>query len=363
MKSVRFVLIAVATIVMLGFAACSAAEQATPTTIPQPTTTPTLTPPPTNTPTPANTPLPTATSTPTNTATPSPTSTPTATHTPTPTVPPETVLGERITSVSGGFSFQLAKGYEQELNDDTNLGLVSLAGENDRIISNIIGVPNAASYLDGKSDAESLNELVADFMSNAGGTYEVGNLYAFQIGTYEGVATDLTGEMFERPFIGQAAFVNPFDDMAFFAIVLSRDSEIWFTRGEPAFATMMESVQFASDPVDAGDSSNLNASGPCVISSDPTYAYTEENPVQVGGDAFDGPPRERAYLDNLLGPNGESVTYERVGSLPYEDIILDIYTLTVGDTTVTLYLDEYNWGEPQAPVNFTCAAAFPLSAP
>jgi hypothetical protein len=181
-----------------------------------------------------------------------------------------------------------------------------------------------------------------------------------QVGTDEGITADVSGELFDRPYIGQAVFINPVDNMTFFAIAISRDSEIWFTRGAPAFAAMMESVQFLLDDTSDGGDDRANL---CVISTDAAYGYTEAEAIQVGGDAFDGPSRERAYLDNLLGLNGEPVSYERLGSLPYNDIILDIYELTVGDTTATLFLDEYNWSEPQAPVGFTCVAAFPLSPP
>jgi hypothetical protein len=107
-----------------------------------------------------------------------------------------------------------------------------------------------------------------------------------------------------------------------------------------------------------------NASqSPCAISSDFTYGFTQENPVKVGGGAFDGPPRERAYLDNLRGPNGESITYERTGSLPFGDTILDAFEIKGLSQSVTLYIDEYNYTEPRAPVGFTCASAFSLTPP
>ncbi|MBL1127768.1 MAG: hypothetical protein D8M54_04515 [Chloroflexi bacterium] len=172
----------------------------------------------------------------------------------------------------------------------------------------------------------------------------------------------VSGELFDRPFIGQAVFVNPGGSQAFFAIALSRDSDVWLTSGAPAFAAMMESVEFLPATTDGGESGSTET-GPCVVSTDPTYGYTEVNAIQVSGGAFGGPPRERAYLDNLLGSNGESIIYERAGSVLYEDTILDIYSLNVGGTSVILYLDQYSWSEPQAPVDFTCAGAFPLSPP
>ncbi len=371
MSPARFFLLSVIVVVLLGLAACAGEVQPTQTAVPQPTTTPsptltqTPTPVPTDTPTPTatatltSTPSPTHTSTPTATYTP----TPTATYTPTPTALPEVVLGDPVIVASGGFSFQPAEGYESEVTDEADLGLVFMSGEADTIILNIIGVPNAEVYLAGKSDIELLDELVADFVENVDGVYELGDSYAMQVGTDEGIAADISGEMFDKPFVGQAVFINPIDNLAFFAIVLSRDSEVWLIQGMPTFAAMMESVQFLTNATGNSSDDNSGAITPCVISSDTTYGYTKTNAIQVGGGAFAGPPRERAYLDNLLGQNGEPIFYERAGSLPYNDIFLDIYILTVGDTTTTLYLDEYNWSEPQAPVGFTCAAAFPLLPP
>ncbi|MCI0628043.1 MAG: hypothetical protein L0387_41385 [Acidobacteria bacterium] len=68
-------------------------------------------------------------------------------------------------------------------------------------------------------------------------------------------------------------------------------------------------------------------------------------------------------MDNLLGPNGETITYERTGSLPFGDTILDAYEIRGLGKPITLYLDEYNYTEPQAPAGLTCAAAFSLTPP
>lgn len=96
----------------------------------------------------------------------------------------------------------------------------------------------------------------------------------------------------------------------------------------------------------------------CPISSDQTFGYAKENPIRVGGGSFVGPRRARAYLSNLRGPNGEEITYMRVGSLPSQGTILDAYAITVADKSVTLYVDQYSYVELVAPVGFTCAAAF-----
>jgi hypothetical protein len=101
----------------------------------------------------------------------------------------------------------------------------------------------------------------------------------------------------------------------------------------------------------------------CPISSDSTYGYSEENPIKVGGGAFEGPSREEAYLDNLRGPNGEGLTYERTRSLESGDTILDEYHVAGPGVDEVLYLDEYDFSELQAPAGFTCLGPFPLAAP
>ncbi len=365
MNPVRFFLSGFIMIALLGLAACAGNMQPTATAVPQPTETPSQTP--TSIPTETSTPTATATQTntpsPTHTSTPTPTQTPTATPTATATSVPEITLAEPIIVTNGNFSFQPAEGYESEVDSQANYGLVSMSDESGFIIVTILGIPNAEAALGDKSDVELLDQLVADFVENVGGVYEfVGDSYTMKVGKGEGTTATISGELFDKPFIGQAVFMNPFDHLAFFAIALSRDSEVWFTQGAPAFVAMMESVQF--QPSGAGETGDdSEATSLCTISTDTTYGYTETNAILVGGDAFGGPPRERAFLDNLLGPNGEPVSYERIGSFPFNDTILDIYELTVGGKSVTLFVDEYNWSQPQAPVGFTCAAAFPLSPP
>lgn len=87
-----------------------------------------------------------------------------------------------------------------------------------------------------------------------------------------------------------------------------------------------------------------------------------ENPIRVGGDFFTGVARERAYLDNLRGPNGEKLTYERHGSTPGIDSILDIYEIYGLAKQIILYVDLYKYEELMAPAGLTCAGPF-ISAP
>ena len=96
------------------------------------------------------------------------------------------------------------------------------------------------------------------------------------------------------------------------------------------------------------------------VSSDKTYGYTQKNPVKTGG----GPAGERKYLNALMGPNGEAISYTRQGSCcPFKTPnglldntgMLDIYEVTYAglDKPIILYLDMYDYEELQAPVNFS----------
>jgi len=103
------------------------------------------------------------------------------------------------------------------------------------------------------------------------------------------------------------------------------------------------------------------------VAEDDTYGYKESNPIKVGG-AFDGgPARERAYLELLRGPNGESIRYERDGSCCGFETpngimgggMLDIYSVWIGDKAepVKLYINMYDYEQPKAPKGFTHAGA------
>jgi len=108
-------------------------------------------------------------------------------------------------------------------------------------------------------------------------------------------------------------------------------------------------------------------SGPLAIqgqAKDPGYGHSEENPIRVGGGMGEGPPNQRAFLDQLAGPNGEPLSYSRVGSccayftingLDGRTGLLDIYEVTwPGQAApVALYITLYDWDTPLAPVGFT----------
>ncbi|NJM78646.1 MAG: 2-dehydro-3-deoxyphosphooctonate aldolase [Flavobacterium sp.] len=102
------------------------------------------------------------------------------------------------------------------------------------------------------------------------------------------------------------------------------------------------------------------------IATDETYGLTPKNPVEVGGvKESEGPKNERRFLNALLGPNGEQISYFRAGSccaiksdndpFGFGSVMLDKYKVTWENAkdTVSIYINMYDSGKLKAPVGFT----------
>jgi len=109
----------------------------------------------------------------------------------------------------------------------------------------------------------------------------------------------------------------------------------------------------------------LTSAGMCPGSTDPTYGYTKENAIAVGGDWLAGPARAREYLQGLAGPDGQRIAFHRNGSSPFGDAILDEYQLSYDGAPkpILLYVDEYHYRELVAPVGLRCQRPIRLTRP
>ncbi|HHU26804.1 MAG TPA: 2-dehydro-3-deoxyphosphooctonate aldolase [Bacteroidales bacterium] len=97
-------------------------------------------------------------------------------------------------------------------------------------------------------------------------------------------------------------------------------------------------------------------------SQDESYGYTEKNPIKVGG-VTEGPMNERRFLNALAGPNGEKISYYRMGSCchfktqnsPTGTGLLDKYSVTYKGATkeIVLYINMYDVDLLKVPVGFT----------
>ena len=98
------------------------------------------------------------------------------------------------------------------------------------------------------------------------------------------------------------------------------------------------------------------------ISTDKSYGYTENNPIKVGGQGS-GPANERRFLNALAGPDGEQITYVRLGSCCMFKTkngmmgtgLLDKYQIEWKSQSepVILYLNMYDYDALKAPIGFT----------
>ncbi len=99
------------------------------------------------------------------------------------------------------------------------------------------------------------------------------------------------------------------------------------------------------------------------VSSDKSYGYSVENPVLVGGyKEQSGARNQQRFLNALLGPEAQRVSYYRVGSCcPFNTPngmmdrgLLDRYKVYWENSTDTaiLYLNFYDAGPLKAPQGF-----------
>ncbi len=253
---------------------------------------------------------------------------------------------------AGGYSLQVPTGFETNIRNTQT----TISNQDQSILITLALAPR-------KDDAQTAETLLNGFLTNVGKDVtdlKTEKTLPTQVGILDGLSTNVSGTMFDAKNTGRVIVADTGKAgffIAFAFVADGPDGNRWQAEGSQVLDAVINSIEFY-EPVAVNPDGGL-----CVISSDPTYGYTKENPIKVGGDAFDGPPRERAYLDNLAGPKGEKLSYTRGGSDNFGDTILDTFNITGLGKTVTLYIDEYSFSEPQAPVGFTCLTAFPLSKP
>lgn len=86
-------------------------------------------------------------------------------------------------------------------------------------------------------------------------------------------------------------------------------------------------VLLAQNPAATGERSMVSK---CAVETDTEWGYTKAKPIKVGGSPLYGPARQRQFLQALVGPGGQPITFKRRGSLPSGDdrIILDLYEVS-----------------------------------
>ena len=99
-----------------------------------------------------------------------------------------------------------------------------------------------------------------------------------------------------------------------------------------------------------------------VFATDDSYGHSPENPINVGG-LQNGALNQRLFLSALAGPNGEEISFQRIGSCcPFPTPngfngrgLLDKYEVTYAglSTPIILYLNFYDSDVLKVPVGFT----------
>lgn len=248
----------------------------------------------------------------------------------------------------GGFAFQPPGGYLVEI----NVVQATVSDPSGNILLTMTGTspPQMAPAAD----------LLAQFLENMGagkGDFAASAPYPLTIAGIDALAADVRGILFDKPFTGRVAIALPSSTSTFNIMCLGlQDAGIdhWAAGGESLCRAVLASIEFF-EPTDSA----------CPVSDDPSYGYSPGNPIRVGDDAFGGPARQRAYLDNLRGPNFEPVVYERLGADSYADTILDRYTVSYpgGAGPALLYLDGNQFAALKSPVGFKCPRPFDIRAP
>ncbi len=100
------------------------------------------------------------------------------------------------------------------------------------------------------------------------------------------------------------------------------------------------------------------ATSKCDVSDDAAYALTLAGAVKVGGEAFEGPARARAYLNALRGPAGQGLTWARRGATRDGDTIVDVYEISYAGlvSPMRIFITQYSQGPLKAPQGLVCAA-------
>lgn len=98
------------------------------------------------------------------------------------------------------------------------------------------------------------------------------------------------------------------------------------------------------------------------VATDKTYGHESNNPIKVGGiTANSMVQKEILYLNILAGPEGQDISFTRIGSCcmtPSENAtfgqaMLDKYQLKWDNEIDTLYINMYDPGVLKIPYRFT----------
>ena len=283
------------------------------------------------------------------TATPLPTATPNATFTPTITLTPTIMLtptpfydlktGSESRSLAGGFAFNRLIDFD----DHVNTASVSYLTE-DRNVSAFLYAYKSTSALMMTGIANRYIEFLEDDFEDFQPSEPV-------ISTSDGLekaTVDFTGIKDDEPARGRFTLYQPLDSKMVYFIVVAIGDQRWERQGEKVYAAIDSTITFFPIQIKEG----------CPIHTNPGYGSTGA-PIRIGGGLRDGDQRINNYLDALLGPKGELVSYYRDGVEEVNGLSLERYELQFGRQRRTLFFDIYSSSDVSAPSGMHCSTNLP----
>lgn len=246
-------------------------------------------------------------------------------------------------SWSGGYSFWPPAGYEMGVNGGQTL-FTSPAG-----VMALAGGPEQNSS---RPPEQAMAEALAAINGSMGAALQTGAPFPVTVGGAPGVGADLSGTTPQGAVLGRLVTVRPNPGQLFYAFGVS-PSELWTARDADRFQRMVRDVSFFP----------LGSQFGCPRSLDPTYGFSPDNPIRIGGgDA--APAREAAYLGALVAAGGQTVPFQPAGSQPHGDRTLNVYTIPGAEGAAgVLYFDPSVYEPLFTPVGFGCVGAIPVGAP
>ncbi len=285
------------------------------------------------------TPTPPPTATPTITPTPTITLTPTITVTPTPHYTVE--LGRPVTARSGGFSVSRVDGYDLA----STVTRVSLTSKDENVRVLMMALPpqptGPASFV--RAYLQKIQENYSEV--------EPTDVVKETQGTIATASAEFNASRDGKPVHGRITVYEPQNSKVVILLVMTFGDQRWEREGQQVFEKVSGSLQF--QPIEVWQA--------CPVTKNPEYGTSPNRPILIGGGLNDGEQRIENYLDALLGPRGEYVTYGRVGTHETSGVTLEEYNTYYGNTRRTLYFDIYKFEDLRAPLSMQCSAPLPAA--
>lgn len=103
----------------------------------------------------------------------------------------------------------------------------------------------------------------------------------------------------------------------------------------------------------------------CLVSGDPTYGFSPDNPIFTGGGGLGNINQAPNYLDNLYGPDLQVVKYFEVGVVEHNGVYIHEFELTYEglENPVHIFVNTDHWETLMAPAGFNCLRPFYTDEP